>query len=127
MWVGVFFLEKLKEFAAEVIGLPFLRQSPLKGLPVLKSQSKELTSDPVAFRSPLNTHRIFWHIPCLMLLQVGVGAFLLNDRKEVLLVQEGTGIHRGQVEPTLEPKYHTSVFRSHSKRVNIWMIDDEDL
>lgn len=28
--------------------------------------------------------------------QVGVGAFLLNDKKEVLLVQEGTGSHRGQ-------------------------------
>lgn len=28
--------------------------------------------------------------------QVGVGAFLLNERKEVLLVQEGTGSHRGQ-------------------------------
>lgn len=40
-------------------------------------------------------------------LQVGVGAFLTNDKQQVLLVQEASGVTKGKVSSSLQKSLPT--------------------
>ena len=56
----------------------------------------------LAARAPLPTAGALWALDCdaptpARAPQVGVGAFVLNERREVLVVQEKNGALRGQV------------------------------